>query len=1358
MMNGSSIAKKSAVIALSTGLLLSPESSYSSPTATAADWKAETILSSLTEEQRQALHQLELNNAEGLQGFQPNELASGEEISVIVQFQSKPGHVAVLEAAVKGKTVKKEDAKAQVEKEHKIFKEDVAKHLSPILVKGKKIEPKITQTYKEAYNGVAMTLPANQIELLLNSEAVKAVFKNQTYTVDPVQQDLPNDVDREITTSVESIPYLKVDELHKEGITGDGIKVGVIDTGVDYNHPDLKDAYKGGYDFVDDDADPMEATYEDWKSTSEAEFSYTGSSYYTSHGTHVSGTIVGQNENDSEVSVEGVAPDADLYVYRVLGPYGSGYTEDVLAGIEKSIQDGMDVINLSLGAGVNDPYYPTSTALNYAVLNGVTAVVSAGNAGPNDFTLGSPGTAALALTVGASDVPVSQTTFTGQTTDGWSTGIVSMARGFAHTFASLEDQSLELVDVGLGYEKDYENKNVEGKIAFVQRGNFALNDKVKFAKEHGAKAVIMYNNAEGHVGYNLGESAHYVLAFSMTKAAGEKLKAAMANGTSSFTFTNLEESFTEGDQLADFSSRGPVNKSLDMKPEVVAPGVSVLSTFPSFMIDPENTDDYQYAYSRLSGTSMASPFTAGVAALLLGENPDLEPADIKTILMNSSDPLKGDYSVFEVGAGRVDPYQALHSQTKIQIKDETLLPSGEELIAIDNPTGSLSFGNQVVAEGDHLRVQKSFEITNNSDQKKIFDITFEENVQEGTLSLKDNGVEVTSDKSIKVNGGNKKSSNLFLTMPKTASKGIYEGYLAVTNRDDQTESYRVPFSVKRSEEGFNTLELLSPTYAPPQYTHGYDPYRYPWALVEFNLSSPMLGMDVILQDGGTGEDLGLIGTIDLQGALLDNNYLLRAFQGGYYAFTGNKKNPVSEEMTIAKPGHYKIKYAMTDPKGKVKTKTEHFYIDIEGPAFKSSLDGESPFLEYQPGQETYPFEIEITDPLIEDMKEAGIDADQSKNFMIYYWNSPFPSSPLYMDESGKFVEEIAMNENVEALNFRMKGYDMAGNNSLLKNYFFIKEGTPNAYLKTDVDTVVTGETVKAALVLDNVQDAKEASWTFKDHYGKKPEVIDAKLSGEFLDKASLTLEGNQIKVTFNEPVLLFDHSAIVEVHVKLQDEIFTKEDGMDPAVTVTNSNNETMNILHAGAGFTVNPDFNSIKGFLSPEGFDSGNGYNAKKDWSKADATVEFENSTGDVFTPSSITDNGEYSIEKLPLNKDPYDITVTLPGHFLTKKNKEKIGYEYNGELYGKYHRVSNMKLVGGDVNQDNVIDIHDAIAIQDAWNTNNRAADINFDEVVDANDMKFVQENYLLQNEHVKEAPAPVESADGKTLDSILAELGLN
>ncbi|MFP3359969.1 S8 family serine peptidase, partial [Planococcus sp. SIMBA_143] len=95
---------------------------------------------------------------------------------------------------------------------------------------------------------------------------------------------------------------------HKEGYTGKGIKVGVIDTGIDNNHPELQASYKGGYDFVDNEDDPMETTYEDWKASGYPETNQ-GSNYYTEHGTHVSGTIVGQAANDSDYKVIGVAPD-----------------------------------------------------------------------------------------------------------------------------------------------------------------------------------------------------------------------------------------------------------------------------------------------------------------------------------------------------------------------------------------------------------------------------------------------------------------------------------------------------------------------------------------------------------------------------------------------------------------------------------------------------------------------------------------------------------------------------------------------------------------------------------------------------------------------------------------------------------------------------------------------------------------------------------------------------------------------------------------------------------------------------------------------------------------------------------------
>ncbi|UOY94213.1 S8 family serine peptidase [Ectobacillus sp. JY-23] len=1343
------MAKKTAMLALSTGLLLSPLSTNPFTAVKATTWKAEDILLSLTLEQRQALHQLQLNNQQGLQGFQEGELQTEEEVSVIVEFRSKPSHVAVLEAKAKGKSLTKAAAQAQIDKEHKVFKEDLEKYVG---TKGKQKVPVITQAYKTAYNGVAITLPANQVQELLQSEAVKAVYKNVVYMVEPVQQELPSDVEREITTSVESLPYLQVDKLHKEGITGKGIKVGVLDTGVDYNHPDLKDAYKGGYDFVDDDSDPMEATYKDWQASQKPEFN-NGSSYYTSHGTHVSGTIVGQNENNSEVSVEGVAPDADLYAYRVLGPYGSGSSEDIIAGIEKAVVDGMDVINLSLGAAVNHPYYPTSTALNYAVLNGVTAVVSAGNSGPNNFTLGSPGTAALALTVGASDVPISQFTFTGQV-GGWKTDIVSMARSFSDTFAELEGVSLELVDVGLGNIVDYKNKNVKGKIAFVQRGGFALNDKVKFAKDNGAKAVILYNSVEGHVGYNLGESTTFIPAFSMTKQAGEELKAKIASGNTTFTFTNAKETLTQGDKLADFSSRGPVNGNFEMKPEIVAPGVSVLSTLPSYMTNPAAQEDYKYAYGRLNGTSMASPFAAGVAALLLEKNPELAPTDVKTILMNSADKLNGDYSVFEVGAGRIDPYQALHTQVKVQVQDETLIPNGDNLVTIENQTGGLSFDKQVIPDGSHTKVKKTLEITNNSDKKKSFHVEMVENVQKGTNSLKENGITVELDNLIKVAQNSVKQVHASLTIPSKAKKGFYEGYFLITNSEDKTESYRVPFSFKKSQEGFDTFELLSRALTPSYYNHAFDGFRTTSVMSGFNLGSSVETLDIVLQDGKTNEDLGLVGTIDMKSAQTDTDYFLPTFNGAYYKFTGNKKQPVSADMSIAEPGHYKLKFITTLPNGKQKIQVEDVFIDIETPQVKSSLDSDSPFLEYKPGQATYPFEVEVTDSNVAEMQKVGIAIDKSSNFAVYTYGLPVPNGPIYMDKDGKWVDEVAMNPNAKSLSFNVIGYDVAGNQANWKEYFFVKEGTPVTYAKHNVEQARSGDILSAALVLDNLQGVKEATWSFPNGI-QHVSLVSADLADKFKGKASIQVNGNQIKVTFNEATV-FDRAEIVNVKVKVQDQLFYPIGYINPTATIVDANGQTVSLLNGGKRFLLKPKFNRLQGSLIPEGFlVEGENYQGRRDWSKVGATFKVTNGQYSLDASNIMDGSGRFNIEPLPLNENPYTFEVTVPGHFSTKK-KQKVGFEYKGEMYGKSDSI-NISLVAGDVNQDNVIDVKDAIAVQEAWNTNNRAADINFDGIANAKDIKFVQKNYLKQNPTALDAPAPITELNGKTLESILKELGL-
>src|SRR5699024_1267164 len=135
--------------------------------------------------------------------------------------------------------------------------------------------------------------------------------------------------------------------------------------------------------------------------------------------------------------------------------------------------------------------------------------------------------------------------------------------------------------------------------------------------------------------------------------AGEKLKAVASE--SDITFGELTTIQSEGDYLAEFSSRGPVGTSYDIKPEVVAPGVAIYSTVPSYINDPEG-DSYDAAYARMSGTSMASPHVAGAVALLLQANPDYDPFEVKTALMNSAVEMAEEYSVYEMGAGRMNVY------------------------------------------------------------------------------------------------------------------------------------------------------------------------------------------------------------------------------------------------------------------------------------------------------------------------------------------------------------------------------------------------------------------------------------------------------------------------------------------------------------------------------------------------------------------------------------------------------------------------------------------------------------------------------------------------------------------------------
>ncbi|MHA1770893.1 MAG: S8 family serine peptidase, partial [Candidatus Thorarchaeota archaeon] len=158
-------------------------------------------------------------------------------------------------------------------------------------------------------------------------------------------------------------------------VAGTGVNVAILDTGIDYTHPDLDAVYKGGYDFVDDDSDPKDQN---------------------GHGTHCAGIVAAEDNGDGVI---GVAPEASIYAVRVLDAYGSGSTSDIIAGIDWAIDNNMDVISMSLGGGSFDSAF--NDAINRAYDAGIVVVAASGNDGKEAISY--PAAYDNAIAVGAID-------------------------------------------------------------------------------------------------------------------------------------------------------------------------------------------------------------------------------------------------------------------------------------------------------------------------------------------------------------------------------------------------------------------------------------------------------------------------------------------------------------------------------------------------------------------------------------------------------------------------------------------------------------------------------------------------------------------------------------------------------------------------------------------------------------------------------------------------------------------------------------------------------------------------------------------------------------------------------------------
>ncbi|WIY61903.1 S8 family serine peptidase [Bacillus arachidis] len=1396
---------------LTVGMLLSQGIPYNvlaeevnTSTLTGID-DANSILKGLTKEQRNALKTLDTKP-----GFVVSpgiNTASPDNVNVIVEFKQAPAKIEVLKQAAKGKRLALSAAEQKVEAAHKGFKSEL-EQLQKQKDKGPNFKSaKITREYKNAFNGVAMSLPGNMIEDLVRTGVVKRVWEDKEIKIDLPKETAKTAVQPKMA---DSVPQIGVDKLHAENITGKGIKVGVLDTGIDYNHPDLNDAYKGyrakqgedpkkvepnsvkGWDFVNNDADPMETTYKDWQNSGGYPEIYNGSAYYTSHGTHVAGTIAADKKNNVDYAVKGVAPDVDLYSYRVLGPYGSGQTNGILAAIDKAVKDDMDVINLSLGASINDPLYPTSVAVSHAMLAGVVTVVAAGNSGPNEGTIGSPSAAALPITVGASDAAMTIPTFSADAGDLHVDKMMLLGKSFTDKLEDLKGQSLSVVYAGLGKSGDFTGKDVKGKLALIQRGEITFDEKIKNAKEAGAKAVIVYNNVDGEITSYLGESTSSIPSFRLTKADGEKLQGQVAQGNVSLTFGEMSSAKTEGDHLADFSSRGPASKTDDIKPDIVAPGVSIFSTVPEYINDPKDGENYPVAYGRMSGTSMATPHTAGVAALILQEHPNYSPFEVKEALMNTAVDLKEERSVFEVGSGRIDAYRAVHADTSIEVIDKTTNVVNDEEVEIEEKTGSIAFGYKTQLANRPIKDTRKILIKNNNKaEEKEFKLEVEFSpTSVGVQDAAKNGVKLNVQDSIKVAPGTSGEISPEIIIPENAEFGRYEGYIHISNKNNEKEIYQVPFAVKFSEKGIASVDLLRDAMATD--TSNFHPFMgRPSSPLTFKLNSPLETIDAVVKDRKTGKALGIVGTLNASSLTPNIEYMMFDGMGGYvFPFTGDPNHPIGDKRVTLPDGDYQLDFVGYDKEGKAYTKGDSIIIDNVIPEMKFNdvqpgvhEVNESMFKE-EDGQRALWVHGNIYDSTVDALKAKGLQYDQKANEIVYYQNSAFPSGWLNtIQANGDFKFGVLPEEINEPLNLRLFGYDLATASNMangFKDYVFVKEGTEYAVPGYDKDKIKLGEKITLTLNLNNVKQLM--SGTFEIPYSKqlfkftdvkpnptlteyaKQHGLNIKLEDSVINeegawenkvKVSASLDGTEFKG-------LDGDTPFLDVTFEMtSDEYFydLTAFGVDKFSYTKAGASESVEIpIFKDKSFSIVSKHSMIGGYIGPEAFLNEEGYLNKKDYTKLGAKVYAVSKDGKKYT-GTVDNNGQFEIHNVPVSDKEYDVFVEMPGH-LNSKLTTKIGKMQDGELVGQYFRADMDDNLAGDVNGDKMVDIQDARIAALSYEKGKVAVkdgDINQDGVVNETDIRFIEKNFLKKGPDVKENQKPKENVGPVTLEKILRSIGL-